>query len=275
MAGNMQQTQAVGTTQIMTWVMKIFGIIGMIFIGISLAVPWANYTEPGTIYGLSLNGWGLSTNIPSTGISTEIYKYFSDPFYINTMQAGIAEGTVAGICMILVFVFTIITLLLSIKAFRTIGIGATKNYLITGIFSIVTIVLCVIGVIQANAYGSAMYYGLSGTTVAGGFGYTWAFILTIIAMIFFFINYAVPKFLLQPGGIGMQQSWSPQQQPQVMYTSQQPPMQQTPPPQQPVEQAPLQQPTQKKPKTGAHFCPACGAQLQAGTKFCPGCGAKI
>jgi hypothetical protein len=258
-----------------------------------LAVPWANYTEPGTIYGLSLNGWGLSTNIPSNQVASEVYKYFSDPFYINTMgnEFGLTEGTVAGIFMILVFIFTIITLLISIKAFRGIGRGDNKSYLMAGIFSIVTLVLCVIAVLQANSYGSTLYYGLSGSTVAGGFGYTWAFILTIIAMIFFFINYAIPKFLLQSSML-TQQTQPYQQQPQMMYTSQQqPPIQQmppqmdqpnqqTPPPQQPVQPTPPSHQTPQtqqvqQPQPIMNSCPKCGTQSQADSKFCPSCGAKI
>ena len=150
MEGNMQQGQAMGTTQIMMWVMKIFGIIGMIFIGISLILPWGAYTIPGTNWGLNLNPWGVSTSIPSGAIAGAD-SFFSDMFYINTMQAGITAGIVAGICMILVFVFAIITLLISIKAFRGIGTGE-KTYLTAGIFTIVTLVLCVIGTTQATTY---------------------------------------------------------------------------------------------------------------------------
>ena len=191
--------------------------------------------------------------------------------------------------MILVFVFAIITLVLSIKAFRSIGMGGiNKNYLIAGIFAIVTIVLCVIGTMQATTYGNTIYFTLTGTTLAGGFGYTWGFVLAIIAMIFFFINYAIDIFMLQTG-VGIQKSpmYQQQQQPQVMYTSQQPPpMQQTPPPQEPVQQTPppVQQPpvqqtppppVQEQTQAGTIFCPNCGAQLAANIKFCSGCGHKL
>lgn len=278
MEGNIQQGKIYGTTDIVLLLTKIFGIIGMIFIGISLAVPWASYAITGTTWSLSLNGWGVSTDFPESS-ATGFYKYLSDPFYINAMQSGITEGLIAGIFFILVFVFAIITLLLSIKAFRSIGksIGLNKNYLFTGIFAIVTIVLCVIGVIQANSYGTKMFFQQTGYTIDASFGYTWGFILTIVAMIFFFINYALPQFIMQSN---MTRQRAPYQQPQVMYTSQQQPTQQTPPggEQQPAQQTPppvSKPPAEKQAQTGKKFCPGCGAELQANNKFCPSCGAKI
>jgi len=283
MEGNVQQGQMFSTTDFMRLVTKIFGILAIVFIGIAIAVPWAGYTIPGTNYGLSLNGWGVSTNIPESLVGTESMKYLSDAFYINTMQSGIATGTVASICMILVFIFTIITLFICIKAFRNIGLGVlNKTYLFAGIFAIITMVLCVIGVTQANSYGTEVNYLLGGSPISGGFGYTWGFILAILAMIFCFINYGLDMFMLQ-SGMYLQQPQTYQQQPQMMYTSQQPPQQ--PMTQQPPAQQPQMQPTpppqetpqqpQKQPPTAGWACPKCGAQLQAGTKFCPTCGAKI
>ena len=193
------------------------------------------------------------------------------------MQAGITEGTVASICMILVFVFTILTLLISIKAFRSIGTGGVnKTYLFAGIFAIITMVLCVIAVTQANSYGTSQNYLQGGSSIIGGFGYTWGFILAIIAMIFFFINYGLNIFMLQ-SGMGTQRrapNQQYQQQPQMMYASQQPPQQ--PGQQPPVQQTPIPQPQQpEQPPMAGMSCPKCGGQLQAGAKFCPGCGAKI
>jgi hypothetical protein len=298
MDGNMQQNKIYGTKEIITLITKIFGIIGMIFIGISLALPWASYTIPYTTYSLSMNTWGVSTNIPMEIVGEAGYKFISDPFYINAFQSGITEGIVAGIFMILVFAFAIITLLLSLNAFRSIGTGVVnKSFLKAGIFSIVTIVLCAIGVMQGSSYGNAIYFNLTGTTIAGGFGFTWAFILTIIAMVFFFINYGIDVFMLQ-SGIGMQKTL-PYQQPQVMYASQQqPPIQQTPPIEQPEQQTPSsqqspiqqtppphkipppeqttpQQQIQQEPQVNVGSCPKCGAQLQANSKFCQSCGTQI
>jgi len=283
MDGNMQKGQMFSTTDFMRLVMKIFGILAIVFIGIAIAVPWAGYSIPTTNYGLSLNGWGVSTNIPESLVGAESMKYLSDPFFINTMQSGIASGTVASICMILVFIFTIITLFICIKAFRNIGIGVlNKIYLFAGIFAIITMVLCVIGVTQANSYGTEVNYLLGGTPISGGFGYTWGFILSILAMIFCFINYGLDMFMLK-SGIYLQQPQTYQQQPQMMYTSQQPPQQpmmqqpsvQQPPMQHtPLPQEQLHQPQKKSPSAGWP-CPKCGAQLQADNKFCPSCGAKI
>ena len=293
--GKMQQGETNNTTDLMRLFIKIFGIMGMIFIAISLLVPWASYTIFGTNWGLNMNTWGVSTNIPQTIVGEAGYKYLSDPFYINAMQSGITEGIVTAICMILVFIFAIITLLLGLKAFKSIGSeGFSKNYLNAGIIAIIPIALCVVGVIQGSSYGSTIYFQITGTPFSGGFGYTWGFILTIIAMIFFFTNYAIDIYLLQ--GTGMQKSQSYQKQPQVMYTSQQPPpqqpIQQQPPAQQPpVQQSPPQSPTSHSPppqspppaatqppkqtETSKRFCNHCGAVLQTGSSFCHGCGAKL
>ena len=291
----MQQGEVYNTTDIMRLFIKILGIIGMIFIAISLLVPWASYTIFGTNWGLNMNTWGVSTNIPPEATGGLGLKYLSDPFYINAMQSGITEGIVTAICMILVFIFAIITLLLGLKAFKSIGSeGFSKNYLNAGIIAIIPIALCVVGVIQGSSYGSTIYFQITGTAFTGGFGYTWGFILTIIAMIFFFTNYAIDIYLLQ--GTGMQKSQSYQKQPQVMYTSQQPPPQQPiqqQPKQPPVQQSPspAQQPPTKQPpvqqspppatqipkqtENAKRFCNQCGAVLQTGSTFCPGCGEKL
>ena len=100
MQQNMGQGQMFNTTEFMRLVIKIFGIIGIIFIGIAIAVPWAGFSSGS--YGVSLNAWGSSTNIPESLVGSEGIKYLSDPFYINAMQSGFTEGIVAGICMILV-----------------------------------------------------------------------------------------------------------------------------------------------------------------------------
>jgi hypothetical protein len=267
MQGNMGQGQMFSTNDFMRLVIKIFGLMSIIFIGIAIVVPWASFSL--ATYGASLNSWGTSTNFPEA-LLLGTQKYLSDPFYLNSLQSGVGEGIVAGICMILVFIFTIITLLISIKAFRNIGTtGINKMYLFAGIFAIVTMVLCVIGVTQANSFANIIAT-TTGVTLPGTFGYSWGFILAIIAMIFFFINYGIDVFMMQQG-MGMQKQ-VPYQQPQMMYASQQPPSQQPP-----VQQPPLQQQTpstqQQPPMTG--FCPKCGAQLQDGVKFCSSCGAKI
>ena len=66
MDANMQQGKVYSTTDFMTLIIKIFGIIGMIFIGISILIPWSAYAIPYTTDSLGLNGWGVSTNIPQS-----------------------------------------------------------------------------------------------------------------------------------------------------------------------------------------------------------------
>lgn len=269
MQGNMGQRQMYSTTDFMRLVIKIFGLIAIILIGISLAVPWAGYAITGTPYSLNLNGWGASTDVPAAQ-APGFFKYLSDPFYINAMQSGITEGLVAGVFLILVFIFAIITLLIGLNAWRSIGSGGiNKYYLIAGIFAIVTMVLCIIGVAQASTYGTKMWYQQAGYSLDASFGFSWGFIFIIIAMIFFFINYGINFYMVQQG-MTLQRAQPHQQQPQMMYTSQQPPQQ---PPTQQAPPPPSQQ--TKQPPIAESSCPKCGAQMQAGVKFCPACGAKI
>jgi len=287
----MQQNNVLSTNDILTWVIKIFGIIGMIFIGISLALPWASFNLFGN--GLNLSPWGAGSFGNAGAFVGTASSALDDVFYLKAMQSGTTEGLLGGVFYILLFVFIIITLVISIKAFKSIGSGIiNKTYLIAGIFGIVTIVMCVIGTSQIDSFARVLA-GAQGAAIPGGFGYTWGFILVLITSIFFFVNYGLDYFMLQ-SGMSLQQPIGGQQQSQVMYTSQQPqqqpvqqppqqpptqqpPVEQTPPPVVPVKQPP--QPTTPKPKKSEPkpptFCNNCGAQLQAGVKFCNECGAKI
>ncbi len=220
---------------IMINVLKIFGIIGIIFVGISLAVPWAGAGYGG--YGVGMNLWGMSSN----------YAYVQgSPFYIDYITQGVTEWTVAGILMIIAFIFTIITLLIGIKAFRNIQIKGDKTFLTSGIFALITIILAVIAISQIS--GTAAGFG----TVIG---YSYGFILMIIAMIFFFIIYGLQTYFIHAPIIAMGQQPPPTQQP--------PPPAQTIPPQKP------------QPRTGQKFCSNCGAPLVEGVKFCSACGKKV
>jgi len=296
----MQQNNVLSTNDVLTWVIKIFGIIGMIFIGISLALPWAGYSLG--VAGLNLNLWGSGSFGGLEALTGASFNnVLNDVFYLNAMQSGVTAGLIGGIFYILTFVFVIIALIISIKAFRGIGTGIiNKTFLIAGIFGIVTIVMCVIGTSQIDTYART----LSPVAIPGGFGYTWGFILLLIAAIFYFVNYGLDYYMHMYGTSTLQtQGYQQQQQPQVMYTSQQPPpqqpiqqpqaqqqppvqqppaqqqppVQQTPAPVAPVEQPPQPtntEPPQNKPKP-PKFCNSCGAKLQAGVKFCNECGAKI
>jgi len=238
---------------IMVNVLKIFGIIGIIFCGIALAVPWAGFGYGGV--GISFNAWGISSNIPTSSTYTVTT---GDAFYISTITSGVTEGVVAGICMILVFVFTLITLFIGIMGLKRIQLKGNKTFLIAGIFAIITIILSVIAVSQINGYISKSIPSSSTISISMLIGYSYGFILMIIAMIFFFIVFGIQTFFIH----------SP-----VVAVSQQPMYQQQPPTQQaPTAQAP---PSQPQIKPGKNFCPNCGNPIAPNVKFCSGCGKKV
>jgi hypothetical protein len=241
-------------------VLRIFGVIGIIFCGIALTVPWVGFGYLGYVF--SFNAWGISSNIPTTTITVST----SDAFYINTMSTGGTEGIFTGICMILVFIFTLITLFIGIIGLKKIQFQGSKTFLIAGIFAIITIILCVIAVSQIK---SAIQTTMTITTpinIGSLIGYSYGFILMIIALIFFFIIFGLQVYLLHsPTASGMHHPISQQPIP-----AQQPST--TPPSNQPKQQT--QQPTKTKTYT-PKFCPQCGGHLQPNVNFCPSCGNKL
>jgi len=54
----MQQNNVLSTNDILTWVIRIFGVIGMIFIGITLIIPWGSFNL-GAGFGVSMYPWGV------------------------------------------------------------------------------------------------------------------------------------------------------------------------------------------------------------------------
>jgi len=229
----------------MNLIVKIIGIIGAVFCGISLIVPWAGWGPFGAYT------WG----------SSALGQW--DMFYITTMSSGVVESIVFGICMIIAFVLTIIALILGIVGFKNVGIKKTNIFMTAGILSIVAIILCVVAVSQ-----------LGGSTPGFGLGYGAGFFLIIIAMILYFVSFGLQKaFAISPAQPMYQQNVYQPQPAQPMQPSA-PPM---PPPVEQPQPPPVQRTAVTPPpaQTNGKFCAECGAKLQPNVKFCPGCGAKL
>jgi len=233
----------------MNLIVKITGIVGAVFCGIALLIPWAGLGVGG--FGIGIYPWGISTNIPGLLQDWDI-------FFINAMSSGVVQSIVSGICMIIAFVLTIIALILGIVGFKNVGIKKTNTFMTAGILSIVAIILCVVAVSQ-----------LGGSTPGFGLGYGAGFFLIIIAMILYFVSFGLQKaFAMSPAQPMYQQPM--QIQAPAQYYAQPP---QTPPQQPQVP--PVQQTAPPPAQTGGKFCAECGAKLQPNVKFCPGCGAKL
>lgn len=244
-------------TNIMKTIYKILGILAVIFCGIALVVPWAGlwYGQ----YGFNIYTWAASVNVPG-------YDKW-DFFFAETMTSSTftTQGVVLGVCMILAFVFTLIALFFGIYAIRKINAQTSSNsFLITGILCIVAMVLSIIGVSQIP---SSTLGGLS-------IGYGAGFFLIIVAMILYFVIFALQKILpTYAPAMGQPMYY---QQPQAQYYTQQP---QAPPVQeqpytQPVEQQPPSR-ARQQPRAAPKFCPECGSPIPPNSKFCAGCGNKI
>lgn len=228
----------------MKLILKVLGIIGVIFCLVALLVPWGN-----SVFTFGIFGDGYST-----------------PFFIDLFTNQIiGQAIFFGIAMIIIFVITLITLLFGVLAIKNFERTPSNKYLTLGILLIVNVVLYIIAVsILTSAFG------IFGTFI---FGYGIGFVFCIIAAIMFFIVYGIQKTYMPQTNFGAYQQPMYQQQPQ---TYRQP--HQAPPPQQPVpnpsSQSGLDQQVSQD-KSVKKFCPNCGSKLTPNAKFCSGCGQKI
>jgi len=247
----------------MNMIVKIMGIVGAAFCGISLIIPWAGLGP------LGYYTWG----------GTSIQGQW-DIFYITTMSSGVTEAIVSAVCMIIAFILTIIALIIGILGAKNLGVKKSNSFLIAGILSIVAIVLCVVSVSQVNATLGQLA-GILGI----GIGYSWGFFLMIFAVVMFFVAFGLQKvFVSAPTPAMTQPMYQQPMQTQApaQYYAQQPqtppppPAQTTPPPQpQAPPSPPPVQPTTPQVQTGTKFCPDCGAKLEGKPKFCNKCGNKL
>jgi hypothetical protein len=230
-------------------ILKVLGIIGVIFCLVALLVPWSN-------------------NVFTFGFFSEIYStpFFVD-FFINQdyhSVFGIGQIIFFGIAMIIIFIITLITLLLGVFAIKSFERTPPNKYLNLGILLIVNVVLYIIAVsMLTSAFG--MFGGI-------GLGYGIGFVMCIIAAILFFIIYSIEKTYMPQTSFGAHQQPMYQQQPHVYSQPQQ-----APPPHHPAP-PPLQSDTSQQvgqDKNAKKFCSSCGSKLTPNAKFCSGCGQKV
>lgn len=260
----------------MKLIVKIIGLVGAIFCGICLILPWAGISMLGS--GMSLYPWGASSYSPIASTW--------DFFFIDSISTGVTENIVLSVVMIVAFIITIIALIAGILGVIKIGKKPSNSMLTAGILSIIAVILCVIAISQANALINQIGFGI-------GFGFGAGFFLIIIVMILYFVTFALQKLFItspMPGTYQQPMYQQPQygQQPQMMYsqTPQQPaqqmppppapPVQQTPPPKQPPQPPqPAETPPKSQANAGKQFCQGCGAQLKPKAKFCASCGKQL
>ena len=230
----------------MDMLIKILGIIGMVFCLVALLTPW----------GSGAFTFGLF----QTGYST--------PFYIDVFQSYAGEIIFFGITMIIIFILILVTLILSITTVKNIQKYPPGRFLTLGILLLITFILYIIAAsVVSSGYSTYGMYGIG-------------FVMALIGSIMFFIAYALKRYIsTTPSPMPYQQPIYTQ--PQTQYYQQQP--QQTQPivQEQQYTQPPMQttsQPPQRARQirsTVPKFCPQCGSPLPPNVKFCPECGNKL
>jgi hypothetical protein len=219
--------------QEMKMIIRIMGIIAVIFCLLALVLPWGTYVYT----------WGFST------------PYMTSPFYIDLFtQVASAESIFFAIAMIIIFILTLITLILGIISVIKINKGFKYMFLTLGIICIFEFIFYIVAVsIVSGSYAPFTDYGIG-------------FIFILITGILFIVSYVMQiVFGLQPKS-RFQQMMGQQpiyQQPTPVQTPTQPELQQQPP-------APKKQ-TKKsinfcpdcgnQLKPGAKFCPNCGSKI--------------
>jgi phosphoglycerol transferase MdoB-like AlkP superfamily enzyme len=229
----------------MDTIIKILGILGMVFCLVALLTPWGG-AEAFT-FGLFGSG-------------------YSSPFYIDLFTNPIFQSYAGqfiffGITMIIIFILTLVTLILSIFTIKNIRGYQPSRFLTLGILLMISFILYIISVsILSSGFGGLGMYGIG-------------FVMALIGAIMFFIAYGIKKFVsTTPSPVMYQQPIYQQpthtQAPTQYYQQQAPPQHYQPPP-------PVQQPVSSEIKSKTKFCPSCGTQLQANARFCPECGNQL
>lgn len=245
----------------MNMMIKIFGILGVIFCLLTLLTPWSE----------SSFTFGFFSQIYSTPFYID---FFTNTSFHNIFGAG--QIIFFAIAMIIIFILTLIALILSINNVRNISRVTPNKYLTLGILLIVDVILYIIAVsILSSSISTFGAYGIG-------------FVMAIISAIMFFMIYFIQKTFMPAVSPGHYQHQPYQQPTYAQQPAYQHPTQQTPPPVHPQQhhtqqtppsqpQAQPQQQTQKtvdKPAT-PKFCSQCGAPVVPNTKFCAQCGNKL
>jgi len=236
----------------MNLIVKIILLIGVIFCGLSLIVPW-----------VGVGPWGYYT----WGFNVLDEWNF---FYIDSFTSGVTEAIIFGISMIIAFFITIAALVVGAVGIKNVGIKKSNSPLTAGILSIVSIIFCVVAMSQF------------GNNTFGIVGYSYGFFMMIFSSVMFFVSYGISFVTTNIQSNSVPPVAAPQQmyyqqppptQPQQGQPPMQPMPQQTPPPVTPVPPQP--HPAQQQPSAAQKFCSECGTKIQGNPKFCPECGKKI
>lgn len=237
----------------MNIIVKIILLIGVIFCGISLILPWIG------VWPWGYYTWGFNV--------LDEWNFF----YIDSFTSGVTETIIFSISMIIAFFITIAALIVGAVGIKKVGIKKSNSLFTAGILSIVAIVFCVVAMSQFedNNFGIV--------------GYSWGFFMMIFSTVMFFVSYGISFVTTNTQSISVPPAATPQQ----TYYQQPPPtpsQQQGQPPIQPMPQQtsppvtpspPQPQPIQHKPSVAQKFCSECGTKIQGKPKFCPECGKKI
>jgi len=212
---------------------RITGIIAIIFCILALALPW----------GEGVYTWG-----------GEILFGDISPFYIEFFNSGFWEAIFFAIAMIIIFILTLITFIIGIVTVIKINKGFKYMFLTLGIICIFEFIFYIVAVTIASRGSSA--YGM----------YSIGFVLILIAGILFILSYIMQiAFGLQPKSQFQQMLYqqSAYQQSTSMETATQPEMQKKPPaPQKPTKKSINFCPNcGNELKPGAKFCTNCGSKI--------------
>ena len=220
-------------------IIRIMGIIAVIFCLLALVLPW----------GEAFYTWGFS------------YSGVTYPFYIEFFTMSVTwELIFFAISMIILFILTLITLIIGIISVIKINRASKHIFLTLGIICIFEFIFYIVAVSVVSGFSASF-----------GF-YSIGFIFILITGILFIVSYIMQKTF---GLLPTPQAQHPMYQ-QPVY-QQPPPVQPAPP--QPVHQQPppvsQDQPKKQAAKKSMNFCPSCGSQLKPGAKFCTSCGNKL
>ncbi len=230
-------------------IVKILLIIGVVFVGLSLLVPWL-----GTGFYL----WGSSI-FGQTSV-----------FYIDFIGLLGGYGILLMLSSIITFALVMIALGVGIRSIINVDRYKPNTALTAGILSVVSMI--VLAVILNIGY-SILDGGFNFTGLNFGLG----FYMMIIPTILFFAGYGIQITLLSKPTTPITQQ--PMYQQNVYQPQPAQPMQPSAPPmpatvKQP-QPPPVQQTAPPPAQTSDKFCAECGAELQPNVKFCPECGAKL
>jgi hypothetical protein len=234
-------------------IVKILLIVGVVFVGLSMLVPWLGVS--GYLWGFTLLG---QTSF----------------FYVAFIQGEtLAYGILLAVSTIVTLIFVIIALVTGIRAIINFGLNKPKTSLNAGILSLVSMIFFAIAL-------NVGYSILGGIYAMSGISFGLGFFMMIIPIILFFTSYGLQITLLSSPTTPPVAKKPVYPQPVYQQPSTQQPISPPPPPMSTIIEQP--QPTtpppatsqQVQPQEEINFCAECGTKLESGASFCPECGTK-